>query len=369
MTRNFLAVITLVVATSYTERSIAASQLEAYNVDIRQTSVSGFSSGAFMAVQFDVAFSSILKGAGIISGGPYYCMQGSVRTRGPCSPVSGTNDVGALVRVTDLYSRAGKIDPTSNLANHRVFLFSSTADSVVRHAAMNDVHAYYRHYINDANIHHKKDLYVEHVMPTDSYGAPCNIMHEPFIGNCHYDAAGEILKWIYGRLNSRNPGLLSGVFIEFDQSEFIHNPVSHSIDETGWLYVPANCAHRQSCKLHVVFHGCSQYASYTYFNFTKFSFATFGTTFIKNAGYNAWADSNNIIVLYPQATSQFPMRNPNGCWDFWGYDDPDYATKTGRQMAAVKRMIDRIASGFTGPVVRPSLGGTAEAKSRESTKK
>jgi hypothetical protein len=41
--------------------SSAAAQtihLGSYNVDINQTSVSGLSSGGYMAVQFDVAFSS-----------------------------------------------------------------------------------------------------------------------------------------------------------------------------------------------------------------------------------------------------------------------------------------------------------------------
>ena len=51
--------------------------LPSFNIDTNQISVSGFSSGAYMAVQFDVAFSSILRGAGIVAGGPYYCAQNS----------------------------------------------------------------------------------------------------------------------------------------------------------------------------------------------------------------------------------------------------------------------------------------------------
>jgi len=42
-------------------------------VDIKETSVSGVSSGAVFSVQMQVAFSSIIKGAGIIAGGPYDC--------------------------------------------------------------------------------------------------------------------------------------------------------------------------------------------------------------------------------------------------------------------------------------------------------
>ncbi len=54
--------------------------LPAFNADIKETSVSGLSSGGFMAVQFDVAYSSIIKGAGVIAGGPYFCARGNLNT-------------------------------------------------------------------------------------------------------------------------------------------------------------------------------------------------------------------------------------------------------------------------------------------------
>ena len=60
--------------------SAQVASLPAFNVDIKETSVSGLSSGGFMAVQFDVAYSSILRGAGIIAGGPYFCAHGNVNT-------------------------------------------------------------------------------------------------------------------------------------------------------------------------------------------------------------------------------------------------------------------------------------------------
>ena len=44
--------------------------------------VSGLSSGGFMAVQLHVAHSATLvKGAGIVAGGPYYCAEGSIVSR------------------------------------------------------------------------------------------------------------------------------------------------------------------------------------------------------------------------------------------------------------------------------------------------
>jgi len=109
-----------------------------------------------------------------------------------------------------------------------------------------------------------------------------------------------------------------------------------SISRTGWVYVPKACASGASCTLHISFHGCLQ------------TVADIGTKWVMNTGFNKWADTNNIIVLYPQAVkSSFNPSNPNGCWDWWGYNNAqNYDTKTGDQMKAVKAMMDRIGKGF-----------------------
>jgi len=62
--------------------------------------------------------------------------------------------------------------------------------------------------------------------------------------------------------------------------------------------------------------------------------------FIRDAGYNHWAASNRIVVLYPQVTTS--AVNPNGCWDFWGYSGQNYVVQNGPQMRAVKAMVDRL---------------------------
>ena len=53
--------------------TLAAEPLPGFNVDRTQTSVSGLSSGAFMAVQFHTAYSAEIMGAGVVAGGPYNC--------------------------------------------------------------------------------------------------------------------------------------------------------------------------------------------------------------------------------------------------------------------------------------------------------
>jgi poly(3-hydroxybutyrate) depolymerase len=75
--------------------------LPVLNVNIGETSVSGLSSGGFMAVQFQIAHSSIVKGAGIVAGGPYFCAQNSVITATTlCSCTTGLGDVNADLKLT-----------------------------------------------------------------------------------------------------------------------------------------------------------------------------------------------------------------------------------------------------------------------------
>jgi hypothetical protein len=338
----------------------APAPLQNFNVDIKQTSVSGLSSGGFMAVQFGVAYSSILKGAGIVAGGPYYCARGDVGTATRkcsctglnvfpfsfCQVAPGGTNVKQLIAITEQNAKEGSIDPTANLAGQKIWMFSGAIDSVVPPPVMDDLHTYYGHYIGNANIRYRKDIRAEHAFPTDSFGNACEKLGKPFINNCHFDAAGELLKWIYGsKLNPKNTAASSGKFIEFDQTEFIadRKPNEHGMANSGFAYVPAACEQSSDsnksgggrCKLHVVFHGCQQ------------SFASIEDKYIKHAGYNQWADTNKMIMLYPQTTPD-PGVNPKGCWNWFGFDrtDPGYAKKNGIQIAAVKGMIDRVA-GFT----------------------
>src|SRR5499427_8695710 len=51
----------------------AQEKLAAYNAAIGESSISGISSGGFMAVQFATAWSSVIRGVGVIAGGPYWC--------------------------------------------------------------------------------------------------------------------------------------------------------------------------------------------------------------------------------------------------------------------------------------------------------
>jgi poly(3-hydroxybutyrate) depolymerase len=122
------------------------------------------------------------------------------------------------------------------------------------------------------------------------------------------------------------------------------------MDAVGYVYVPASCAAQRPCRVHVAFHGCQQNAS------------TIGDDYYSHAGYNEWADTNDLIVLYPQTiasgrynnpASSIPY-NPNGCWDWWGYTGESYARKDGPQIAAIEAMLRALAKGYTGWTPAPS---------------
>jgi poly(3-hydroxybutyrate) depolymerase len=115
------------------------------------------------------------------------------------------------------------------------------------------------------------------------------------------------------------------------------------LDSSGWVYVPDSCAKGARCRLHIALHGCKQGQSYVPLEGSLVGSATYGTTFVRHAGYDAWADTNELVVLFPQAVS-IPLLNPNGCWDWWGYGGAHYADKEGVQIRALRAMADRLSA-------------------------
>lgn len=323
---------------------VSAAPLDSFNVDPAGTTVSGLSSGGYMANQFHVAYSSLVRGAAILAAGPFYCAKGNVATAlTDCTTPSALNppDVGYSIRVTEDYAARAEIDAPAHLRGSRVWLFSGANDVTVYPVVVERLFEYYRHYVDPANIAFERHPLAAHAMVTDDYGHPCSHTgngenpNDVFINNCGYDAAGRLLAHLYGPL--KPPALApAGRIVEFDQGEFLPEPASHSLYAKGYAFVPSDCDEGAVCRVHVAFHGCRQHVP------------RIGDRFYRYTGYNEWAEANKIIVLYPQATSSElpPVYNPRGCWDWWGYDDANYARRSGRQMMAVKAMVDRLAAGY-----------------------
>jgi len=340
----------------------AAPPLPALNIDVKQTSVSGISSGGFMAVQFQVAHSASIRGAGVIAGGPYNCSRDNVLTAVakcsctgapsvPCAVTESSADVPGLLDATHNLAASGQIDPPAGIATQKVLTLSGSKDTLVPPAIARQLSEFYLALgLPAANLSAVTLPNAAHTMPTPKYGIACGLQDEPYIGKCGYDSAKSILSWIYGPLKPASTGKAKGRFIEFDQRAYLP-PEAQSVfswqtglDSSGWLYVPNSCTKGEPCRLHIALHGCKQGQSYLPLKPPPGGGLYNGTTFVKNTGYERWADNNHLVILYPQAVS-IPLLNPNGCWDWWGYSGADYATKKGIQIQTFKAMVDQLGSG------------------------
>ncbi len=340
-----LACAALLVACSKTP----SDGLPRLGVKIDQTSVSGISSGAYMAGQFQMAHAKIVKGAAIIAGGPYGCSESIFADAMPgpggafinlSKAINGCmlNLLGAwgAANPRDLASKAksraekGEIDPIADITADKIYLFSGTSDTIVAEPIVEAAVNFYRELgVADGNIKFVKNIPAGHAFVTDNSSAVCERNGDPYVVNCHYDQAGELLRHIYGTLKPRveNP---TGDYYEFDQRPFTQGFTGHGLDDHGIVYIPKSCADHVGCSVHIAFHGCAQ------------NRAQVGDAFFKSTGFARWADSNDLVVLFPQ--TQISAFNPQACWDWWGYTGHNFLTRDAMQIVAVKRMIDTLAS-------------------------
>ena len=160
-----------------------------------------------------------------------------------------------------------------------------------------------------------------HGMVTNFYGNDCSALaKEPYIINCDYDLAGKILQYIYNE-TLMNPISANNVpynnVIAINQQSFFPSGSTASeisLQKTAYAYISSNCSIApmpDSCKLHVVMHGCEQTLD-SEISYNK----PFNDTYVRNAGYNQWAETNNMVILYPQAAIK-EISNPDGCWDWY----------------------------------------------------
>jgi hypothetical protein len=305
-------------------------QIPALNADLSQLTVSGLSSGAFMAHQLHVAFSDRIKGAGIIAGGPYGCSGGSsCQAVKACmnneadptlgSPMPGTDQLFAKAKEL---ADAGRIAPLDNLKQSRVYVAHGVNDKVVSSAQAEGV----------------VDFYTKAGVPSDQIdvacgpGKPCRDSGHATVsptgpGNCSVNAApylshceaasgqdqsepDELLKYFYAdKLGGWKPPstTLTGDLIKFSQDRATTvSTATYLLASAGYLYVPKVCR-TQKCPVHVAFHGCVQSEEVLKINDAAANKALApgqapqDNSFVRDAGYNPSADANGIIVLYPQA--------------------------------------------------------------------
>jgi len=336
MTRHrwFLAAAAAALLFACQGKSHGSEKLPALGISPDNITVAGISSGGYMAGQFYLAHSKVMSGLGVIAAGPYYCAENSIRTAlGPC--VKGEIAVPTLLAAARTASAKGALDPIEGLRDDRVWLFHGTGDKTVSADVVAAARDFYAALTDPANVTYVDNVSVTHGLPTRTTGAECGQLGRPYLNACNFDGAGEMLKSLRGEL--KPPVDAAGRLIEFDQAEF----GDASLNATGFVYVSRACENGRTCPLLIFFHGCDQSAEVV------------GDAVVRGAGFNEWAESNGLVVLYPQAkSSRLAPLNPLGCWDWWGYTGEDYATRDGAQIKAVKAMVDRL-SGATPSQLSP----------------
>ncbi|WP_073605275.1 extracellular catalytic domain type 2 short-chain-length polyhydroxyalkanoate depolymerase [Vibrio aerogenes] len=328
----------------------ASQRLPALGADIHHTSVSGLSSGGYMAGQLFVAHSAIMQGVGIVGAGPYLCSGSWPLPYEIASVTTCKNpeydfwkpNTPHLIAKTILLSETGKIDNIKHLKNARYYIFGGLNDQTVRPGVVDENIRFFRALgVNERDIWHDNNVEAGHAFITDNpEDSACPVTQSPYINNCGFSQAERVLSQIYPEFTSdeTNPAATPQAF---DQSEFISEPFT-SMDDTGYVYIPPQCKTGTTCAVHVVFHGCRQ------------GVTVIGDKFYTGTGYNQYADANNLILLYPQVHRSDKLTatepdNPKGCWDYWGFSEPenpfgDFYTKDAPQIRAVYRMIQRLTS-------------------------
>jgi poly(3-hydroxybutyrate) depolymerase len=323
-------------------------QLPALGTKINETTVSGISSGAYMAGQFQMAHARTVTGAAIIAGGPYGCAESvfSGMVIGPfatmlnaskaisgCMKNSmaawGVPNAALLADKATQRAADGAIDATADVLTDRVYLFSGTNDRTVAPAIVASAVEFYRRLgVPDANIRFVSDLPAGHAFVTEAEGASCSTSDEPYIVDCDYDQARDLLTHLLGRV-APAARTAQGRFRTFDQRPFSGDRNRSGMADTGVAYVPDDCR-GGGCRVHVAFHGCAQNRE------------TVGDAFVEQTGFARLADTNRLVVLFPQTVAT--GNNPQGCWDWWGYTGSNFLTREAPQIQAVAAMLGRLAS-------------------------
>jgi len=148
MTADISAIITLCSLFCFCACSFAASAppLETFsNVNTSLITVSGFSAGGAFAIQLHVAYSSVIKGVGSFAGVADTCFA----TYGfSCMTLPLLENANELIKNVEELEDDDRVDPISNIADHRVYIYHGNEDQVVLPGAADVVEEFYEEFIS-----------------------------------------------------------------------------------------------------------------------------------------------------------------------------------------------------------------------------
>lgn len=305
----------------------ALQELPKLNLDSNRVSVSGVSSGGFMAVQLHVAHSSLFRGVGSVAGGVWECAKGDTgRSQTVCMMNPKNVVVQDHIDLVKKRAAEGEVDATSNLSLARVAIFASPKDLVIKAEGSDKLEEFYAAFVPAPSITRLTNPTAGHGFPTLDYGNICGAFGTPWILDCDDDVAGKILAATEpaARTASGRGSQDLNSILYFDQTKIIGT--SARMHPWGAAYIPKVCREPGArCGVHVALHGCQMNPEFI------------DQKFIEFAGYNEWAESNELVILYPQSAKS--TGNPYACWDWFGFTGKNYTTRSAPQIEALRKLV------------------------------
>ncbi len=288
-----------------------------------KVTISGISSGGFMANQMATIFSSEISGVGTVAGGFYYCAEDylpkkikqDAKTIGTTNlflfeptekVISDTLNPFIIFRglnpqtwfrpqkgnpiyrsvaicmgepdkaqLETAYLKKNEenhlIDPLFHLRDQKVYLFQGLADSVLNSHMQNKLKEHYLAVgVKSENIQMEEGEGSHNFPTVRTDGIDCGSEEVPYVSSCGIDVAGNILKQLVKTSLVRGEFTKEHIYL-VDQTDFFNGTKreeewvqpSASIAPYGYLYASDKCLETPGlCHLHVALHGCKMSDSY-----------------------------------------------------------------------------------------------------------
>ena len=255
-----------------------------------------------MASNHFFAYSNRIAGLGQIESGSY-----------ADGRVAGNNftfaNVSAMVSYTQASAAAGRIAPLDGVARAPIWVMEGGNDTCARQIPAGSYAFYRRLTARQSSVVFKVVAGAEHGFVTDRTPTcascqPCGTLGA-MVQECGFDMAHAMLTHLLGPLSPRVSPIASHL-MTVNQSTFwpadAKTEQDIGMDRAAFVYVPAECAaaasggqNKSTCRIHVIYPGCfcSVATSPPGRPSTGIDIVTYG-------GFNDWAESNRIIMLYPQ---------------------------------------------------------------------
>ena len=315
--------------------------------------VSGQSAGGSMAIQHLVAYSHSVDGAAIVAGSPYGCgavpLDQWICFTGPF----GTLDEDRALRYIRERRESGLIDAPVWLRLRRtpLLLFSGSKDHVVWQDVMRATARQLEALAAPGQVASVFNTSASHVWSIDHGDCSCGDCALELgdgvccdVNNCLYDLSGDMLSRFYGpALRQRSTPLPRLHWVAqwpFVPAHAARLPTPARMLEWAIVYVSSGCEREPSrCRLHVNYHGCTA-------NDWKQR-----REWVRHIDLNEYAESNDLVVVYPQAAGN--NATGTGCWDWFDAGDADFDTRRGSQLSTVTALIADIDAAVRGALVLP----------------